>query len=57
MKMNLYTQRDIINNQSLYIQNQLGTQLQAQPVLRLGYRYLFREIKIVNHAVESNYKK
>jgi len=36
MKMNLYTQRDIINNQSLYIQNQLGTQLQAQPVLRLG---------------------
>ena len=36
MKMNLYTQRDIINNQSLYIQNQLGTQLQTQPVLRLG---------------------
>ena len=36
MKMNLYTQRDIINNQSLYIQNQLGRQLQTQPVLRLG---------------------
>jgi hypothetical protein len=36
IKMNLYTQRDIVANQSIYIQNQLGTQLQAQPVLRLG---------------------
>ena len=36
MKMNLQTQRDVINSQSIYIQSQLGSQLQAQPVIRLG---------------------
>jgi hypothetical protein len=36
MKMNLQTQRDVINSQSTYIQNRLGPQLQAQPMLRLG---------------------
>ena len=36
MKMNLQTQRDVINSQSIYIQRQLGTQFQAQPTLRLG---------------------
>ena len=36
MKMNLQTQRDVIVSQSIYIQRQLGTQLQAQPTLRLG---------------------
>ena len=36
MKMNLQTQRDVIVSQSIYIQRQLGSQLQAQPTLRLG---------------------
>ena len=36
MKMNLQTQRDVIVSQSIYIQTQLGSQLQAQPTLRLG---------------------
>ena len=36
MKMNLQTQRDVIANQSIYIQSRLGGQLQAQPTLRLG---------------------
>ena len=36
MKMNLQTQRDVIVNQSIYIQSRLGGQLQAQPTLRLG---------------------
>jgi len=36
MKMNLQTQREVTNNQSLYIQSQLGLQLQGQPVMRLG---------------------
>ena len=36
MKMNLQTQRDVIVSQSIYIQRQLGSQLQTQPTLRLG---------------------
>lgn len=36
MKMNLQTQRDVIANQSIYIQSRLGIQLQSQPMLRLG---------------------
>ncbi len=36
MKMNLQTQREVINSQSLYIQSQLGPQFQAQPIIRLG---------------------
>jgi hypothetical protein len=36
MKMNLYTQNTLINSQAQYFQNQLGSQYQSQPVLRLG---------------------
>jgi len=36
MKMNLQTQNDVVNNQTAYIQNQLGPYFQAQPILRLG---------------------
>jgi hypothetical protein len=36
MKMNLQTQNDVIASQSIYIQNRLGLQFQAQPVIRLG---------------------
>jgi hypothetical protein len=36
MKMNLQTQNDVINNQTVYIMNQLGPYFQAQPMLRLG---------------------
>ena len=36
MKMNLYTQNDLINNQLQYIISQQVLQFQSQPVLRLG---------------------
>ena len=36
MKMNLYTQNDLISNQTQYVINQQILQNQSQPIIRLG---------------------